>query len=110
MSASSKWPKPTSSRRPGRLAGVAHAVDRVARHPDRLARLGAPRAVADGDVDRHVEDLPHLAAVVVALQREPVAGLHGDDLDGDLLVGDELLELPPGPLGDEDVLGRVAVA
>ena len=80
-----------------------HAVGRAAGDPDHLAGLGQPLAVVDGDVDRHVEDLPHLAAVLVLLQRQPVAGLHGDDLDRHGLVGDELLELPPRPLDDEDV-------
>ncbi len=74
MSASSKWPKATSRSRPG-LPRVAHAVDRcTAPRPSRPAARSMC-AVADGDVDRHVEDLPHLPAVVVPLQREPVAGL-----------------------------------
>ena len=98
MSASSKSPKAISSTRPGLLALVGHPVERVARDPHRLARSGAPGSLPDGDLDRHVEDLPELAAVVVGLQREPVAGLDGDDLDRHLLVGDELLELPPGAL------------
>ena len=66
--------------------------------------------VVDADVDGHVEHLPHLAPVVVPLEREPMAGLDRDDLDGHLLVRHELLEHAPRALGDEDVVGRVTVA
>ena len=106
MSASSKSPKAISSSRPG-VALVGHPVDGAARHPDRLAGL-ALQVVTDGDLDRPVEDLPELAAVVVGLQREPVTGLDRDDLDRHPLVGDELLELAPGPFLREDLVARVA--
>ncbi len=78
---------------------------------------GRPRAIA------HVTSIArrgpaHLAAVVVALEREPVARLHGDDLDGDLLVGDETAGTAPrgapprrcpepGAVADSVVIGRV---
>ena len=115
--------RPGGARCQPRRSGRSHLEKTARRSPELPMRCVDPRGtqtVSPGSAVHvrsstvtsigHVEHLPHLAPVVVSLEREPVAGLDRDDLDGDLLVGDELLECPPGALGHEDVVGRVTVA
>ncbi len=56
-------------------AGVAHAVVEPRGTQTVSPGWRIHVAVVDRDVDGHVEHLPHLTAVVVPLEREPVAGL-----------------------------------
>ena len=111
MSCSSKWPKATSRMRAGDVAGVAHPVGAPAGPRSSSPCWAVQRAAVDLDVHRAVEDLPELAAVLVALQREAAARLDGDDLDGRGLVEAELLEVRPRAGRGEGgwCVGRVSV-
>ena len=91
----------------GEAAGVSQPVCGALRHPDTLALCGAPGSVRDRDVQRPVQHLPQLAAVVVPLQREALPWPDGDDLDGHVLVADELLERSPRPFDDERIDGAL---
>ena len=86
------------------VSRVADAVDAVLWHPDILAGAGDPPTVINFDIERDIEDVPELAAVVVGLQREAVARQHRDDLHCHGLVGDKLLELAPRTSLDEHLL------
>ena len=88
--------------------GVADAVQISRTDPDHLTGVGRVGPFVDLHICGTLEHVPHLCAMVVGLQRQPASRLDGDGLDGDRLVGGELLEASPGTLDDEHVFRAVA--
>ncbi len=92
----------TRPRRTGRPPSrSAHAVGGTARDPDALPHLRCERVPVDFHFQAGVQNLPPLVPGRMPLRAEPVAGRHGDHLDGDLLVEDQLFEASPRTLVDQ---------
>jgi hypothetical protein len=86
-------------------------VRRPARDDDLLVRDRLPDALADRDLQAGIEHDPELGPALVILERQPAAGLDGDDLDAAGVLVGKAAELAPGAdiLDDparEAVLGR----
>jgi hypothetical protein len=73
-------------------------MPRPAGDEHRVVHLGLPLLAVDLDDAARVEEHPQLGAAPVALERQPLPGQDGDDLDRAGLVVHEPAEPAPGAL------------